>query len=189
VRTRARGIGTILAALLAAACTQTIGGSGGYGTTIHGTADGAPIPTTTSVGLFGSESMTVNGIPETVAYAGVLVTNLSNGCAELMHGGNPSSSTALTLVVTTVSAEVATGTYPIDQSGEAKGVYTVDGEECQEVLMETAVSGSISLTTVSSSEIVGTFDIQMNNGDHLTGSFVAPVCVAELASPDAACGT
>jgi hypothetical protein len=175
----------------AAACVPPIGNGGDTpGAIVNGAANGQPVPTTATLGLFGSASQVVNGVKETSSYAGVLITNLANGCAELQRNGQPANSTALTLFVNSDTTTVPAGTYPIDDTQQATVSYTVDNSSCETTTNEAAATGSITLTTVSSTVIDGSFDVHMSNGDHLYGTFDAPVCPANLpASSDAACGT
>jgi hypothetical protein len=53
---------------------------------------------------------------------------------------------------------------------------------------EDATSGTISLTTVTSSQVTGSFDLTLYAGpgeDHLTGDFAAAVCNLTLPQPSA----
>jgi hypothetical protein len=77
----------------------------------------------------------------------------------------------------------APGTFTIAQSfpstaGQyAQAFYTVWDATCSSSsTMETGVSGTVTLTTVSPAEVAGTFDVTMSGGEHITGSFDAPNC-------------
>ena len=50
-----------------------------------------------------------------------------------------------------------------------------DCQECGNLLMVTPV-GSVTLTSVSETQVAGTFDYELPNASHFTGSFDVPVC-------------
>jgi hypothetical protein len=96
------------------------------------------------------------------------------------------TSSALTARTLTV---VPAGTVASSPGGAA-AYYTSFDATCKAVT-DQATSGSVVITTVSSTEIAGTFDITFTafatscdagGSDHVTGTFVAPLCPALSAS-------
>jgi hypothetical protein len=53
-------------------------------------------------------------------------------------------------------------------------------------LVACASSGSITLTQVTPTVTVGSFDLLFPAGDHLTGTFTAPLCPSASQAADAA---
>ena len=54
---------------------------------------------------------------------------------------------------------------------------------CNATENEAATSGSVTITSVTSCGVVGTFDVTLNS-DHVTGSFTAANCIPSVASLD-----
>ncbi len=159
---------SILAAL--PACSSSSGGGGDGTASVTGTIQGAAIPASDAVGL----SSVASGSSE--AAVGAIITNIASACSVLQDHGNPPSATALVVAVSAMGGSVATGTYGIVSQGfGATASYATEDATCNTSFSESASSGSVTLTTVSGSTVAGTFDLTFG-GDHLTGSFSAPVC-------------
>jgi hypothetical protein len=168
-----RAVAAGCAVFAVAACsgsTNSTGGGSGTGS-VSGTIGGQAVSTTNVVAVVGSE--TTNGA--TVQLDSIVLTSVSDACSFLQNPTHriPSSST-LVLAAGAIAPSVPTGTFGIGTYGYAS--YDADSATCVLTTSETATSGSIVLTSVSSDQIEGTFDVTMPNGDHLSGSFDAPVC-------------
>jgi hypothetical protein len=162
-----------------AACGGSTGSSGtaGGSATISGTVGGQGVPTTEAIGIAGTEAQ---GSAQ-VQLAGVVITNFAGACDLLQSPTHrQANATDLMLMVGAVAPSVPAGTYPIGSLAIAQ--YGADSATCTSTTSERAQSGSIVLTSVTSTEIQGTFDVTMTNGDHLTGSFDAPVCDVNFAN-------
>jgi len=134
------------------------------------------VPTTEAVGIAGTETQ---GSAE-VQLAGVVITNFAGTCDLLQSPTHrQANATDLMLMVGAVAPSVPAGTYPIGSMAIAQ--YGADSATCTSTTSESARAGSIVLTNVTSTEIQGTFDVTMANGDHLTGSFDAPICNVNFA--------
>lgn len=159
-------IGRALAVRAVAACSgsssSTGGGSGS--SSVSGTIGGQSVQTTNVVAVVGSE--TTNGT--TVQLDSIVLTSVSDACSFLQNPTQrlPSTST-LVLAAGAIAPSVATGTFPIGMYGYAQ--YDADSATCVLTTSETASGGSIVLTNVSSTSLVGTFDVTMPDGDHLSG--------------------
>jgi hypothetical protein len=169
--------GLIVAAAVAvlggSACSSSSSGGGGSGSaSVTGTIQGATVPSNDAVGL--SSVASNNGVTE--AAVGVIVTSVNNACGVLQDHGNPANATALVVEVAAMGSSVATGTYNIVSSGfGATASYAAQDQNCNTTLNETASSGTVTISSNSGSSVSGTFDLTFD-GDHLTGSFTAPIC-------------
>lgn len=177
---KARGVfGLFVVGVAAAAC----GGSttGGGTATVSGSVGGQSVPVVDSIGVSGTE--TVMGV--SVSTAAVFITNVANTCSVLQNHHDPGSTTSLSLEVIQLGTSVAPGTYTITNgatpTGETEATYFATNASCETVTNTNALTGSITLTAVSSTSVQGTFDVTLASGDHLTGSFDAPVCESAAA--------
>lgn len=165
--------GCAAVAVAVAACggsSNSVGATSGSAT-VSGTIGGQSVPTTNVVAVVGSETTGVT----TVQLDSILVTSVSDPCSFLQNPMNRiPNATSLVLAAGAIAPSVPTGTYDVGKYGYAQ--YDADSATCTLTTSETATSGSVVLTSVSSDTIGGTFDVTMANGDHLTGSFSAPVC-------------
>ncbi len=168
-----RAVAVGCAAVAVAACSGSSSSTGGVSgsASVSGTIGGQSVPTTNVVAVVGSE--TTNGA--TVQLDSIVLTSVSDACSFLQNPTHrlPSTST-LILAAGAIAPSVPTGTFNIGTYGYAS--YYADSATCVLTTSETANSGSVVLTSVSSDSIDGTFDVTMPNGDHLSGNFAAPVC-------------
>lgn len=167
-----RAVAAGCAAFVIAACSGSSSSTGSAGSaSVTGTIGGQAVPTTNVVAVVGSETNNKT----TVQLDSIVLTSVSDACSFLQNPTHriPSSST-LVLAAGAIAPSVPTGTFNIGMYGYAQ--YDADSATCVLTTSETATSGSVVLTSVSSSSIQGTFDVTMPNGDHLSGSFDAPVC-------------
>jgi hypothetical protein len=144
--------------------------------TVSGTIDGEPVPANDAVGTANSGA--------TVTSRSVLITSVTNACPCAI---GPTGSTILSLTVGTVGTAVSTGTYSFpdagNQDGTAEAKYLVN--DPQTTLLP-ATSGSVTISQISASTIVGSFALSFASGDHVTGTFSAPTCATEVPA-DAGC--
>jgi hypothetical protein len=168
---RAVALGCVAVAVAACSGSSNSNGGGSGSASVSGTIGGQSVPTTNVVAVVGSE--TTNGA--TVQLDSIVITSVSDACSFLQNPTHrlPSAAT-LVLAAGAIAPSVPTGTFNIGTYGYA--TYDADSATCVLTTSETATSGSVVLTSVSSGLIDGTFDVTMPNGDHLTGSFDAPVC-------------
>lgn len=139
--------------------------------TVSGTIDGKPVPANDAIAR---QLTTTTGIMATSRT--ISITSAANACPCGIAAGY---STALALTVGVAGTTVPTGTYSFPSGGNAGG-----GGEAQYVVdnpgttLLVATSGSITLSQVTPSLTVGTFEIAFPNGDHVAGTFSAPTCGA-----------
>jgi hypothetical protein len=155
---------------------------------VSGTAGGAPLAVTDEVAFVGTGME--NGV--TQAYAGVFITNVAGTCGILQRGANPPSLQMLQIAVGAPGSTVTAGSYALGSSttSTASALFQAEDATCTPTTNEQASSGTITLSSVDGSTVKGSFDLTFANGDHLTGSFSAPVCDASLAgsSDNPTCG-
>jgi hypothetical protein len=163
------------AALVACGGSTSTLGSGSQGSSsVSGTAGGQPVTTVDEVGLSGTEVQ--NGI--TVAYAGAAITNVPGTCAVLERHGDPPSATVLLVAVGVEGSTVPPGTYVVgaQSTQTAQATYFSQDAACKQTLNLNATSGTVTLTAASGAFVEGSFDLHFANGDHLSGTFSAPMC-------------
>ena len=163
------------------ACGGATSGPGGGSSTVNGTvAGGQKVPTNDAIGVVSTQTQTVGTSTVTTALVGVAITNKANVCEIAQAHHVPANATILSLSVTKPGNAIAPGTYTLGSNGLSNtfvgAEYTQYGASCATSHDELGATGTITLTTVSASAVQGTFDVTMANGDHLTGSFDAPVC-------------
>jgi hypothetical protein len=141
-----------------------------------------------SAGL--SDADIINYTDETV----IALINLPNTCG--MIGATSDSfnapNTQLLLLVINTASPIMPGTFELAQTtgSISYAEYTASNATCAVASTEQSVSGSIVLSTVTSSELAGSFDVTLSPvnamgaivnpsiTDRVTGSFSAPVCAA-----------
>jgi hypothetical protein len=72
------------------------------------------------------------------------------------------------------------GTYAVPS--QANALFGEADASCHPLGSEVAQGGSVTFDAVTSSVLSGTFNLTFSAGDHLTGSFSAPICDASLAA-------
>ena len=166
---------TLLGAL--AACGTTGGGkaSGPTSTSVSGSAGGQSFAVKDAVGLYNTAE----------EYSGVFITDFSGSCTLLGSGMTVPPSTqllAIELVANGIGMPPGPGTYTLGttQNVEILVSYAASDANCNETVDEQATGASVTLDTVNTTTVTGTFDVTFPNGDHLTGQFDAPVCNIDL---------
>jgi len=150
--------------------------SGGSGTaTITGTLDGKTIDAQGAVALKGVYDSSYPGIVT------IMIGNMPDMCPiaqEIVAGSNKANLFLLgfTLGQTTATSTVGVGTYGgSDTTNEldAAGWDSYDAT-CTQTQDPGYTTALVTLTSVD--PYIGTFDVSFSNGDHVTGSFNAPLC-------------
>jgi hypothetical protein len=177
---------------------NSAGGNGGS-IVVTGTLDGGLLPAFIDVGGLAGSGGTTSG---PLAYVEVYATNKVGACGWL-DGQNieRASLTTLQILITNsgsggdagVAEPVAPGTYSVgfDADGgfsqQVQAGLLVSDATCQSEGTESANTGTITLTSITPTSIVGSFDLMFYSGDELMGSFTAPVCTSAIpGAPDAA---
>jgi hypothetical protein len=150
-----------------------------------GGATAAPGPTASVNGSVGGQSFNVVdeigqvwtthvASGSSVSSAGVVLSSVAGTCTIAERHGNPPNVTTLGIAVEQDGSSVGSGTYAVGQGVAAS--YEVIDAECKGARLEQATAGTVTLTTSTSEWVVGSFDLMFDSGDHLTGTFSAPVC-------------
>jgi hypothetical protein len=167
--------------------------SGSQKVSVTGQVAGEPVTTTDTVAIV--ESGAAFGLANGQAVE-IAITNVPNTCAVLQRHGDPANATSLSFGVTSLTGPVAAGTYPVvpgasgSSAASAEGGYATTDAQCNDKTSIAAASGSVTFSTISSSVVEGTFDIVLAGGDHVSGSFNAPVCVfSPVTSTQPVCGS
>jgi hypothetical protein len=159
-------------------------GSAGGSASVSGTAKGQVFAAEGASSVVGTR-MTSTG---TVGEVEILVVAHFTGgiCARLMRPQDVANaySQLIVLVVssTTQGSQVMPGVYPVTLGGPTQAAYGANDANCNSTSPESATSGTITLSVVDATSTDGTFDLTFPTGDHLTGSFSAPVCSVSLSN-------
>ena len=176
----------VLSMLLAAAC-----GSDNSKTTGSGTVTG-----TVAGKSFGAKdaafvSQNLSGFAFSGTSTAVLLTDFVNVCSLETAKKTPPNGQNLFLALAaldntgTAHPPTATGDYLVlssvsdsttPNSLRSDVYYELDGPDCQKSNGYVGTSGKVTVTSISSTQIKGTFDLSLKSGDHLTGSFDSKSC-------------
>ncbi len=146
---------------------------------VHGTIGGATVQTADAVALL----HTFGTGPGQETSLAVSITSAGGVCAAFQSGVRPGNLSVLGISVVQLGPSVPAASYVIGQDGgTAAATYDVTDASCVAVSVDSANTGSITLTSVSSSSVAGSFDLSFG-ADHVTGTFFAPVCAGSNPSP------
>lgn len=171
--------GLLCIVLLAAAC----GGSSSSAVVrahVTGTVDGQPFAAHDSAALVVKRT----GTNPTVA---LLVSNLSDSCAG--NDGNRANKQVLSIGITAFTGGLDAGSFPVYNSAsgdapsgtEAIVEYHSSNDTCQGTTPPNTLGsqGRVTLDSMSldaDGGLKGSFDVILQNGDRLKGTFDAPIC-------------
>lgn len=161
--------------VLAVACGSSSSSPGSISGTIHG----AKFPIVDAI----SSTVTINGSSQ----GAVILSNTSGLCADLGMNGLPKNLAGAIIVVgnvsgTSATAPTAPGTFTVQAQTGASAVWNaiVTDSTCNDVTASEAkgTSGTVTLTSVGTNDYAGKFDVTLDSGDHVTGSFSPEPCPA-----------
>jgi hypothetical protein len=173
---------------------STNGDTEGASTIVSGTVGGAVVSTNSTIAIVGPLVETFGAF--TSSGVTVLASNLADACSVAQGQSNPPGAQTLYLLVGS-PGPVVPGTYGISTAPPVAGgnvaavVYETDDATCSTTSAVAAHAGSITLSTIDSATVGGTFDVIMDTGDELSGTFRAPLCDVSGASdtgPAPECG-
>lgn len=166
----------------------------------------AKVGTATAVGAIAGKTLTPKSAASaTLSQDGnlvvVVLSNQADYCAATTAGLTRPNHRSLVAIVTTVDAagdnpKVAPGTFTVhseapDGPGSfANAAFNASDAGCSDTLgsdVGNATAGTVVLTQVTSSQIVGSYDLSFGS-DTLKGTFTAPACpglIAQIESGDA----
>jgi hypothetical protein len=170
------------ALLMLAAC----GSSSSHRASVTGSIAGTPFSASDSAAI-----VVKRALPQVVD---VLVTNLPDSCA---GGGNVKSKQVLELALLATSGTLDGGSYPVVDSPPPGGSYVLvnygsTNASCGDSTPPNSrgASGRVTLTRVDlDGGVAGDFDIILQSGDRLKGTFDAPICPGrpDAGAADAGC--
>lgn len=111
----------------------------------------------------------------------VTLSNAPDACSVAQRYGWPANQERLTIFVASPTP-VVPGSYEVStvppggMAASGSLVYKTTDAHCSVTSNHPARTGSIVLTTVSTTTVEGTFSVTMDTGDQLSGRFAAPVC-------------
>ena len=179
-----------LSVLLVSVCACGGGGSSAPGT-VTGTIHGQPFAVKDAISASVTFTDTTTGT--TSSQAAIFLTSTANACADFTNNIQRKSEKAFvvgvaTITGSTVAAPTATGAYTVfnPNGGGAPPAMAalVNAVATDATCMSdtansaTGTSGTVTLTTINNGVFDGKFDITLDSGDHVTGSFSPEGCPA-----------
>lgn len=193
----------VVAGVLLACGSSSNGGSSGTGTSIA--LSGSPNITGTlnqaTAIVVDNKACTTSSVALHASAAVIVFSTVSNACQLLQQNAQPANTTAALVVLarigTGASVPLATGTYtwfdvnsggipPLDLTTQtaslvvagtaAKNGAAATGGGCTLVEGANVTGGTVTVSSSTSSAVVGTVDLQLSNGGAIKGSFNAPLC-------------
>ena len=185
---RMRGLLGFVLTAMTAACGGSVASADHVDGSVEGRAFHA-VDATSALGTF-------TGADGGARQEAVIVVTDQGGACEFVS--SPTKKPSVTYLVLTIAAEVdavSPGTYAIDEPDVSMDVVAQD-QNCVKTLMSDAATGTITLSSVGASGASGSFDVTLDGGEHLTGSFEAAGCAASIGdffgvelSPVGKCGS
>ncbi|HEX8107960.1 MAG TPA: hypothetical protein VF516_09550 [Kofleriaceae bacterium] len=170
--------------VLAGACG---GGGSSAGGALSGTVHGQSIMIDDAV----SAAVTTDIVGVTIHGAAIVMANAKDLCSDAMSNTSHPNERGVFIVLTdingmTFNTPTAPGTYSIYQgtgTPPAKTAFfdvSATDATCKDVAAQdaSATSGTVTLTSVSGNRFSGNFDLVLDSGDHVTGSFDPSECPA-----------
>lgn len=170
---------------LAGACGG--GGSSSGGGALSGTVHGQSIGIEDAISA--AVTTSVGGL--TIHAAAIAMGTTKDLCSDAMSNTlHPNEKLVLVLLAdvngTTFNAPTASGMYSVYQGSgafPAKSAFfqvEVTDATCKDVTAQSAggTSGTVTLSSVSGNQFSGNFDLVLDSGDHVTGSFDPQECPA-----------
>jgi hypothetical protein len=166
--------------LACVACSSTTSPSSSGSGTVTGMVGGASFVTTDAVSVLVPASSSAIG-----ALVSVALTDFSGACEDLGTGAPPASGAVIVLTVFqgasgqtyAIGGQVASVVYGAQYSSQCHTFTSGNSTSTSHfAVFQSAASGSVTLTTVSSATVGGSFDATFPSGDHITGTFTAPNC-------------
>jgi hypothetical protein len=155
-------------------------GSGSGGNTATGSVNGVSLTVAGSLALTGTLALQDGGVAQTLV-VGLSSADLSSFCAAAQMYSNTDIASTTTLTVGALvlgSTPVGPGTYTIDSdagTSTGEGALSQTNATCQDTVHDQATSGTVTITSASSTNVTGTYDLTFAGGS-MSGSFSAGVC-------------
>jgi hypothetical protein len=165
------------------------------GAVVNGTLDGQPVVATDTLSVV--LQYTVQGSAVVHSALDIDLADYANACALALTGKQKASSSDLVIQFDLTNVNhpetpppVAIGAYPYDVDDWNNTTPDADGNVLQlmafyDVSDDTchlpngtdfAQHGTITIGSITSQAVTGSFDLMFMNGDHLVGTFDSPVC-------------
>ncbi len=156
---------------------------------VNGTVDGQPLAAADAI----ARALVVKGDAFTGTSLSIDVTTWADACAKEAASAGVKDGKAIWLNVVATDANgsasppSAPGDYAIAPGGLpahapnallADVWYQANDASCLPATKHQALSGKVTLTAISAAGAQGTFDVVLDTGDHVTGSFDARTCDA-----------
>jgi hypothetical protein len=149
----------------------------GGGNSVSGSVDGLPLNAKDALSF--QLEIPVTGFDAGIFEVGIAMSDFSGLCADVTNGHSPPNATLLSLAIASTSP-IAPGTYNVGALAipMAQGFFEKTDANCHSAAAAQAISGTVTLASVSNSSTSGTFDVAFPDAGHMTGSFSAGNCAA-----------
>jgi hypothetical protein len=119
----------------------------------------------------------------------LVITDFPNACANQMSSTGVPNGRLLIFVLASTGADATAspitqpGAYsvfngtPLPSSKLVEPDFELDGPDCRKSAMEFGASGTVTVGSATDPQMAS-FDVTMDNGDHITGSYRATMCAA-----------
>jgi hypothetical protein len=146
-----------------------------------------------AIGAIQTETTTSPGQSSSATIAVIAITNKANTCGLVEGHHNPPNATSLDIVVSMPGSNFTPGTYNVGGASTSSSFasYSTTNASCAVGTTSQSTSGTVTFSNITSTLLMGTFDLTMAGGDHITGSFAAPICAIPTTTqgPPVACGS
>jgi hypothetical protein len=157
------------------------GGGGGSGGSVEGNIHGSTFAIQDAV----SASVAIGTVHGAVIFMSSTAGLCKDAAANVVHPNQKAIAITLFDVNgTTLNTPTAPGTYTIFQGSgtpsakAAAWVASVSDATCNDIMASgaTAMTGTVTLSGISGNAFSGSYDIVLDSGDHVTGSFDPEAC-------------
>jgi hypothetical protein len=180
-----------------ASTTSDASAGDGGGACPRAPTSGLPTGTGTVTGTLQGRTQNVVDVDARIARPGnvgawelwVELGDFSNACGYDSARLSKASSQSVVLVIQSSSTAAASPftatTYTSQGLGQSDGgsfsynisvISDLPGTQCKGSSARSSAQGTITVTTAGPTRVVGSYDLHLAGGDHLTGTFDAPVC-------------
>ncbi len=174
----------VFTSLAAVGCSSTDDNASPAPLEVSGTVGGITVPAVDSAGViatFEPNTAGINSSPDPVTLMLVAVADKANLCG---YRSSPPSTTALSFILGVKGRAISPGTYNVgavdlNDAGTATyslaGAFATTDAQCKPSTAKSAISGTVTIDSVSSSAAAGSFDLIFGDGS-AKGKFTTSLC-------------
>jgi hypothetical protein len=107
---------------------------------------------------------------------GVFIESAPGVCARVAANTVKADSTSVVIAAISSTALIKPGTYRMREPGSPSVEMSTTDASCIPSTHVLAMSGTVTLAEITSSEVSGSLDVTLTDGSQVRGSFKAPTC-------------